>query len=211
MLCVYATSLLVENWQDDSTVAARLHGRFNMIHRIHWLAALTVVSACTVTTTPAPSRPYEPPPREVREHRPPPPPPPNEPPPPPRSEQPPPYQPPPGPPPRNAPEWDSTGWMLLGEHKVDRGIDSDQFDFSQKRGKISKVMVVVLDSDLELLDFKIVYVNGEVYNPPTRHTFREGSRTRPIELPKSEILRAVQLKYRNLPGGGPARVQVWAR
>jgi hypothetical protein len=101
--------------------------------------------------------------------------------------------------------------MLLGEHKVDRGIDSDQFDFSQKRGKISKVMVVVLDSDLELLDFKIVYVNGEVYNPPTRHTFREGSRTRPIELPKSEILRAVQLKYRNLPGGGPARVQVWAR
>lgn len=100
---------------------------------------------------------------------------------------------------------------MLGEHTVDGRVDSDQFDFSQKRGKISRIMVVVLDSDLELLDFRIVTVNGNVYNPPSRHMFREGSRTRPIELPRSEILRAVQLKYRNLPGGGRARVQVWAK
>ena len=101
--------------------------------------------------------------------------------------------------------------MLLGEHTVDGRVDSDQFDFSQKRGKISRIMVVVLDSDLEMLDFRIVLVTGSVYNPQVKHFFREGSRTRPIDLPTAEILRAVQLKYKNLPGGGKARVQVWAR
>jgi hypothetical protein len=178
-----------------------------MIRHIHWLLAVTVTSACTVTTAPGPSRPYEPP-RE-RMHRQPPPP-PNEPPPAPPPNEPPPSYPPP-PPPHAGPEWDSTGWILLGEHTVDGRIDSDQFDFSQKQGKISRIMVVVLDSDLEMLEFRIVSVNGDVYNPQTRHLFREGSRTRPIELPKSQILRAVQLKYKNLPGGGRARVQVWAR
>jgi hypothetical protein len=182
-----------------------------MNHRLEWLAALVVVSACTVTTTPSPSRPYEPPPREVREHRPPPPPPPNEPPPPPPPNEPPPppYNPQPPPPPAE-PAWNSAGWISLGEHTVDGRVDSDQFDFSQKQGKISKIMVVVLDGDVEMLEFRIVSVTGNVYNPQTKHFFREGARTRPIDLPKTEILRAVQLKYKNL-GRDHARVQVWAR
>jgi hypothetical protein len=183
-----------------------------MFGRIQWLTALAVASACTVSTVPASSRTYDPP-RESRERRPPPPPP--------AEPAPPPYEPPPAAPPPaepmrdrrphdREPVWDSRGWISLGEHTVDGRVDSDQFDFSQKQGKISKIMVVVLDGDLEMLEFRIVSVTGNVYNPETKHYFREGSRTRPIDLPKSEILRAVQLKYKNL-GGSRARVQVWAR
>lgn len=190
------------------------HGRFRpMIRHIHWLAALTVVSACTVTATPAPSRPYEPPPRTVvREPRhEPPPPEPAPPPPPPR------YEPPP-PPPRNDPprgeeytDWAARGWKSLGEHTVDGRVDTDQFDYSQKMGKISRVMIVVLDSDLELLECKLIDVMGTVTNPHVQHVFREGSRTRPIDVPQGQILRKVELRYKNLPGGGRARVQVWAK
>jgi|SRR4051812_47208461 hypothetical protein len=184
-----------------------------MIRRFQWLAALAIASACTVSTVPASSQPYSPPPPR-EERRPPPP----------RSE-PAPVVVAPAPvepmdrdrdrdrdrrPSREEPQWDHRGWISLGEHTVDGRVDEDQFDFSQKQGKISKIMVVVLDGDVEVLEFRIVSVTGNVYNPQTKHFFRDGSRTRPIDLPKTEILRAVQLKYRNL-GRDHARVQVWAR
>jgi hypothetical protein len=183
-----------------------------MIRHIHWLAALTVVSACTVTATPAPSRPYEPPPRTVvREPRHEPPPPEPMPPPPPREE------PPPPPPPRHEPrgeeytDWKARGWISLGEHTVDGRVDTDMYEYSQKMGKISRIMIVVLDSDLELLECKITSVMGDIHTPQVDRFFREGSRTRPIELPKGEILRKVELRYKNITGGGRARVQVWAK
>jgi hypothetical protein len=180
-----------------------------MIRRIHWLTALTAMSACTVTATPAPSRPYEPPPPTVvREQRPPPPEPLPPPPPPPPNEPPPRHEPPPR---EEYTDWAARGWIMLGEHTVDGRVDFDQFDYSQKRGPISKIMIVVLDSDLELLECKLVSTMGIIHTPDVKHVFREGSRTRPIDLPKGEILRAVQLRYKNLPGGGRARVQVWAR
>jgi hypothetical protein len=183
-----------------------------MIRYIHSLAALTIASACTVTATPAPSRPYEPPPRTVRrEPRPEPPPPEPMPPPPPRNE--------PPPPPRHEPpprgeeytDWKARGWISLGEHTVDARVDLDTYDYSQKMGKISRIMIVVLDSDLELLECKLISVMGDIDTPPVDRFFREGSRTRPIELPRGKILRKVELRYKNLPGGGRARVQVWAK
>ncbi len=107
--------------------------------------------------------------------------------------------------------FDSRGWTMLGEKVVEgRGrTDSDQIDFSQKQGKVNNLTIVVLDSDLEMHDMKIVYVSGKSTTPTDRHYFREDTRTRVIRLDPNEILRAVQFKYSNLPGGGRARVQVW--
>jgi hypothetical protein len=106
-------------------------------------------------------------------------------------------------------KFDSRGWTMLGEKTVDGRVDSDQVDFSQKQGKVSKLSIVVLDSDLEMIDLRVVFVSGNDLHPTDQHYFREDSRTRVINLPAGEILRAVQFKYRNLPGGGRARVQVW--
>ncbi len=105
--------------------------------------------------------------------------------------------------------FDSRGWTMLGEKTVDGRTDSDQVDFSQKQGKVSKITIVVLDSDLEMIDLKVLYVSGKDLHPTDKHYFREDSRTRVINLDPNEILRAVIFKYRNLPGGGRARVQVW--
>jgi len=159
-----------------------------------WFASLLLVASCTVTSSPGPrnppptydSNPSRPPPPPVNDH---------------------PDRPPPD---RPRPGWDSTGWTLLGEKTVDGKTDQEQVDFSQKMGAPPKrITVLVLDSDLEMHDMRVVYTSGNEFKPTGRHYFRENSRTRVIELSSAEILRAVQFKYSNLPGGGRARVQVW--
>jgi hypothetical protein len=121
------------------------------------------------------------------------------------------------PPPAPSPAWDSTGWIMLGEHTVDGRVDTDRVDVSQKKGKIDKLTIVVLDSDLEMIGVKIQFLGekgvhaGRVYNPEVKQYFREGSRARAIDLPNAEILRYVEFQYKNLPGGGKARVQVWGK
>lgn len=153
-----------------------------------WLVPLLVLAACEVRTGPGPRNPN------------------------PQYSEPRPSQPPPPPPDRGPPAraWDSSGWTLLGEKTVDGTNDSEQVDFSQKMGAPPKrLTITVTDSDLEMHDMKVVYTSGESFTPTGRHYFREGSRTRVIELSRAEILRAVQFRYSNLPGGGRARVQVW--
>ena len=109
-----------------------------------------------------------------------------------------------------APVWDSRGWVLLGEQTVSGRVDRDSIFVGRYEGRFNKVNVVVLDSDLELQDFKIVFGDRTEYNPRVAQFFRENSRTRVIELPPSEqIINRIDFKYRNLPGGGRARVQVW--
>jgi len=72
--------------------------------------------------------------------------------------------------------------------------------------------VVVLDSDLEMIDMSIKFGRGEPYHPQINAFFREGSRTKVIDLPgNSRRIEWIEFKYRNLPGGGSARVQVWAK
>jgi hypothetical protein len=166
-----------------------------------------VLAACTIQTTPGPSSP--PPPRESRPSRPPPrDPEPDRPPPP--ADRPPPDRPPPDRNPR--PAWDSTGWRLLGEKLVEGKSDIDQVDFSQKQGPVpTKMTIVVIDSSLEMHDLEVVFVSGHSFKPTGRHHFRENSRTRVIDLPAGEILRAIRFKYSNLPGGGRASVQVWIK
>ena len=42
--------------------------------------------------------------------------------------------------------------------------------------------------------------------------FREGQRTRVIDLPGDDrVIARIELAYRNLPGGGRARVEIWGR
>jgi hypothetical protein len=54
--------------------------------------------------------------------------------------------------------------------------------------------------------------HGEPFHPEVNAFFRENSRTKVIDLPGGDRrIRGIEFRYRNLPGGGRARVQVWAR
>lgn len=118
--------------------------------------------------------------------------------------------PPPAPAPTPAAVWDSRGWVMLGEQNVNGRVDRDRIQVGRYEGRFNKLTLVVLDSDLELQELKIVFADRTEYNPNVRQVFRESSRTRVIDLPPSEqVIQRIDLKYRNLPGGGRARVQVW--
>lgn len=118
-------------------------------------------------------------------------------------------QPPPPPPPVQKPVWDSSGWTMLGERTVDGRTDEDMMDVSAP-AMYGRMMVVVLDSDLEMIEHRLHFKNGKSYKTDLKQFFREGTRTRELKLP-SDVLTRVSFKYKNVPGGGKARVQVWAR
>src|SRR5262249_11483762 len=116
-----------------------------------------------------------------------------------------------GPPP--PPAWDPKGWTLLGERTVDSNReDYDRIEVPRREGRFRKLMVVVLDGDLEMIDMLVELGHGEPFHPELNAVFRENTRTRPIDLPGEERrIHGIQFRYRNLPGGARARVQVWAR
>jgi len=108
--------------------------------------------------------------------------------------------------------WDSQGWVMLGERTVNGRVDHDRIEVGRREGKFARLTLVVLDSDLELIDFEIKFAKGQPWHPEVKHFFKEGQRTRVIDLPGDErTIRFIDFKYRNLPGGGRAKVQVWAK
>ena len=110
----------------------------------------------------------------------------------------------------SADRWDNKGWVKLGERDVDRKVDRDRITVGRQEGKFTKLTIAVEDSDLELLDFVITFANNQKFDPKVKHIFKEGSRTRVIDLPGDErVIKTIDLKYKNLPGGGKAKVEVW--
>src|ERR1043166_3593043 len=108
------------------------------------------------------------------------------------------------------PVWDSRGWVPLGERTVNGRGDHDRIEVGRYDGKFSKLTKGVEDSDPELLDLRVVFCDRTEDPPQLQHFFREGQRTRVIDMPPSEaVIRFIEIRYRNLPGGGEARVQVW--
>src|SRR3954467_12527760 len=76
------------------------------------------------------------------------------------------------------PAWDSRGWVQLGERTVNGRVDHDRIEVGKYDGKFSKGTMVVDNSDLELIDFKIVFGDRTEYHPKITQIFREGQRTR---------------------------------
>jgi hypothetical protein len=108
--------------------------------------------------------------------------------------------------------WNSAGWTMLGERTVNGSYDHDRIEVGRYEGRFSKLTVVVLDSDLEMIDMDIKFGHGAPWHPALSHYFREGQRTRVIDFPGDERrIKWIEFRYRNIPGGGKARVQVWAK
>ena len=104
------------------------------------------------------------------------------------------------------------GWVRLGERVVNGRVDYDLIEVGRHEGRFRKVMFVVEHSAVEMYDVSIAFGDGSVWSPGTRLVFPADTRSRVIDLPGGErVIRSVQFKYGNLPGGGRARVELWAR
>ena len=123
------------------------------------------------------------------------------------------------PPPPVRVDWDSRGWIMLGERQVNGHgrIDHDRIEVGRQEGRFGRLTLVAQDSDLELVDFTVTFAGGQTWRPNITHFFREGQRTRVIDFPDSawgndnRSIRSIDFAYRNIPGEGHARVQVWGQ
>lgn len=107
----------------------------------------------------------------------------------------------------------SSDWEKLGERWVHPGgRDHDTIAVTGHEGRFTKVRLVVQQSALELFDVKFTFGDGSDFSPETRLVFTRDESTRLIDLPGgARVIRRVDFRYRNLPGGGRAQVELWAR
>jgi hypothetical protein len=107
------------------------------------------------------------------------------------------------------------GWEKLGDKNVGgrNKIDHDKIEVGKKEGRFRQLLIVIEDSDLELVDFKVNFVKGEDWHPSLGNGvfFRE-NQTKLLDFPGDDrAIKHIKFAYRNLPGGGRASVEVWAR
>ena len=105
-----------------------------------------------------------------------------------------------------------TGWTRLGERWVQGGADHDTIVVTAVSGTFRQIALRVEHSALELFDVTVTFGDSQTFSPGTRFVFAEDTATREIDLPgAARVIRRVDFHYANLPGGGRAQLELWAR
>jgi hypothetical protein len=103
-------------------------------------------------------------------------------------------------------------WRRLGQQRVDGTHDRDVIAVGSREGAFRQLMIVVEDSAVELEDVVVNFTDGSHFSPQTRLVFGPNSRSGMIDLPGNKrAIRNVAFRYGNLPGGGRAQVELWAK
>ena len=103
-----------------------------------------------------------------------------------------------------------SAWDKLGERWVDGAADRDVIRVGRDDGRFRQLRLVVEHSALEMFDVVVVFGDGSVFSPPMRMVFGQGTTSRVIDLPGgARVIRRVEFRYANLPGGGRAQVELW--
>lgn len=107
---------------------------------------------------------------------------------------------------------DATRWDKLGERMVDGKADKDAIAVGRDDGRFKAIQLKVEGSSLEMFDVLVTFGDGSSFSPPTRLKFGNGATSRVIDLPGgNRTIKRVDFKYGNLPGGGRAQIELWAR
>ena len=95
---------------------------------------------------------------------------------------------------------DRGDWLELGCKQVSLiGRDRDTVSVGRREGRFSAIRLQVRGADVEILDLKVVYANGDPDDIPVRNLIRADSRTRPLDLRGRErSIDQVELVYRTV-------------
>jgi len=107
----------------------------------------------------------------------------------------------------------TSDWDHIGMRPVDFRLDHDAISGAGD-GAFRAIRIDVEGGDLEMFDVKVTFGNGETFSPGTRLYFREGTRTRVIDLPgAARLIRRIDFFYRSALFGaqGRAIVHVYGR
>ena len=106
-------------------------------------------------------------------------------------------------------------WERLGCEDVRRGADRDEIRVGRREGRYSAIRLEASGNDVEILDLRVIYANGQPDDISVRSEIREGDRTRALDLrgrdraiDRIEIVSRKDFQGR---GRGRARVCVYGR
>ena len=106
----------------------------------------------------------------------------------------------------------TTGWEKLGERTVNGKADHDTITVGKSEGRFRSLQIKVEHSAVEMFDVLVTFADGTTFSPPTRLVFRNGDISKVIDLPGDKrTIKKVDFNYGNLPGGGNATVELWAK
>jgi hypothetical protein len=103
-------------------------------------------------------------------------------------------------------------WEMLGEKAVGFGVDRDVIHVGRHEGRFERLMLRVSRNDIEVLDLRVVYANGEADDIHVRHFIHADEDTRPLDLQgdHGRRIERIELTYRSRPSfRGEAVVQVY--
>ena len=100
--------------------------------------------------------------------------------------------------PHPAPGPSAGNWVELGCQQVSLfGKDRNSIRVGRREGRFKAIRLHVRGADVEMLDLKVIYANGQPDDIPVKHLIRAGERTRPLDLRGRErAIERVDMVYR---------------
>ncbi len=104
--------------------------------------------------------------------------------------------------PDNRSEWD-----LLGTARVGTRIERDVIDVGRSEGRFNAIGFTVTGGDAHVEELKIYYGGGQSDVLRVGEVFKDGSRSRPIDLPgRATFIQRIEVAYRAL---GPVKIDFY--
>ncbi len=106
---------------------------------------------------------------------------------------------------------DGPGWHKIVETLVD--LKNDRDDITVLGADHYKAMKLkATDSDIEIMDVKVKYENGDVQDIEVRKFIKAGEETREIDLNgKERAIKSIHLTYKTVPNAekDKAHLEIW--
>ena len=107
---------------------------------------------------------------------------------------------------------DMTGWRMLGDAWVAGQFEREIIRVGKYEGRVARIMLVIMNSNLDVGDVVIQFGNGQRWSPGLRHSFGDGSRSRAIDLPGHvRFIRGVELVRGAASAGGRVHAEIWGQ
>lgn len=92
-------------------------------------------------------------------------------------------------------------WTQLGCQQVSFfGKDHDSIRVGRREGRFKAIRLAARGNDVEMLDLKVIYANGEPDDIQVRSLIRQGTQTRPLDLKGHErAIQQIDMTYRSRP------------
>jgi hypothetical protein len=92
-------------------------------------------------------------------------------------------------------------WVQLGCQQVSfRGKDRDSIQVSRREGRFKAIRLAARGNDVEILDLKVVYGNGNPDDLDVRRVIRSGDRTQTLDLKgRDRAIQRIDMVYRQRP------------